>query len=322
MKYIPDDTNWFGRGELFRTALNADQTEFSAMMESVVPLERGIRDDIVSDEHHSDIPEHTYTWQDEEAALDFLSGPLIAEIDRRIAILGDAYPFERVNSSLRYRGSSTLVYEFCLATSLQKNLSKKPFNSLPIIFELIAAEAARCYLGGNARSMRVGWPSHNYKDRPTKFSDLITLLNSNACGEFPYVPTISLPAKWNSHAPKDEGLDFVAWKSFDDFRLGQVSILGQCACGEDWETKLTDLQESRLRRWVNPVTYAGFTRAFAVPHHIPGHEVFADVLKHAGITFDRARLALLAHRYSDGFLELITPRIEGVISHTFDPAYS
>lgn len=320
MIYIPDEVTWFERGDLFKAARNADETEFAAMMEGSVPLERGIRDDIVADEHHADIDDHDYTWKDEEAALDFISGPLIEELDRRLAILGDKYPFRRVNSSLHYVGSETLVYEFCLAVSLQKNLSVKPFNAFPLIFEYIAAEAARCYLGGAARSVRTGWPPHDRVKRPTKFGDLLAMLCRETGGEFRWAPFMNLPAKWNENAPKDEGLDFVVWKPFGDQRLGPLFVLGQCACGDDWENKLFELEESRLQRWMNPISYVKFVRAFAVPHHIPGHFVFADVSLRAGLTLDRARLTILAHENREIFVEGFREVIESVIHHSFPVA--
>jgi len=322
MKYVQDEFNWFDRGSLFNASKNADQTEFAAMMEGSVPLERGIRDDIIADEHHADIPDHDYSWQDEEAALDFIAGPLLSEIDRRISLMGEHYPFERVNSSLRYKGSDTLVYEFCLAVSLLKNLSSKPYNRFPLLFELVATEAARCYLGGAALSLRCGWPSHNRLERPTSFKELLALITERTGGEFRWSPSIPLPAKWSSHAPKDEGMDFIAWKPFEDQRLGPLFLLGQCACGDDWENKLNDLDANRLRRWVNPITFVDFVRAFAVPHHIPGHYIFADVASRAGLTFDRVRLTLLAQNNRDIFIGKYRPLIEAVIHHTFPAIYA
>ena len=322
MTYIPDTATWFDRGDLFKAARNADETEFAAMLEGTVPLERGIRDDIVADEHHADIEDHNYTWQDEESALDFISGPLIEEIDRRSAILGDKYPFRRINSSLHYVASETLVYEFCLSVSLLKNLTSKPFNKFPLVFEYIASEAARCYLGEAARSIRTGWPPHERAMRPTKFSDMLALLSSETAGEFRWAPYMDLPPKWKENAPKDEGLDFVAWKPFGDKRLGPLFVLGQCACGDDWENKLNDLEEERLKRWMNPVTYVKFVRAFAVPHHIPGHFVFADVSRRAGLTFDRARLTILAHENRAAFSGGHKEMIEAVISHSFPANYA
>ena len=111
-------------------------------------------------------------------------------------------------------------------------------------------------------------------------------------------------------------MDFVVWKPFLDERLGQLFVLGQCACGEDWENKLEELQESRLRRWVNPVTHAQFVRAFAVPYHIPGHYIFSELNVRAGLTFDRVRLALMAGKNPNIFNNKFQEHIESVLGET------
>lgn len=319
MSYVPDEYTWFDRGTLFKAAQNADETEFMAMLEGATPLEIGMRDDVISDEHHADLDDGN-TWQDEEAALDAVSGALIAELDRRAALLGDAYPFRRINSSLRYVASETLVYEFCLAVSIQKNLSTKPFNKLPILFELISAEAARSYLGDNSQLLRTGWPSHSRAERPTSFSDLLALLKEKT-GEFHWSPR-PLPPKWRENAPKDEGVDFVIWKSFQDQRLGSLFMLGQCACGADWENKLTDLERAKLERWMNPVTWVDFVKAFAIPHHIPGHRILSDISSRAGLTFDRVRLVAVAQRNQRVFSGKFREAIEQAITHVLPPEYA
>lgn len=301
MTYVRDSVNWYERGALFQAAKNADEAELAAMQLGVVPLETGIRDDVMADEHHADIAEHNYVWSDEEIALDHVTGPLVSEVDRRSALMGGFYPFFRVGSALHYRESETLIYEFCLTTSVQKNLSKRPYNELPVFFELIAAEAARCYLGDGANSMRTGWPSHDHEQRPPNLRVMLEKLGA-LCGEFKWNPSIDLVEDGHPHAPKDEGMDFVAWKPID-MRQGQVFLLGQCACGDDWTEKLADLDSKRLQRWLNPVTYVDFVKAFAVPHHIPGHAVFSDVCSRAGVTFDRVRLAIVAENNSALFLD-------------------
>ncbi|WP_313211482.1 hypothetical protein [Stutzerimonas nitrititolerans] len=299
MAYVPDNVLWHERGNLLSASKNADQSELLAMKFGVAPLDHGVQDDIVADEHHADLSEHGYVWQDEEIALDQAIGPVISEVDRRLSILGDFYPFQRVGASLHYRESKTLVYEFCLITSLQKQLSAKPFNRLPVLFELIATEAARFYLGDDAKGFRTGWPSHDHKERPTGLKDMLEKLSS-LCGEFRWHPRFYIEDEPNE--PKDEGMDFVVWKPIDP-RLGQLFLLGQCACGDDWDSKLSDLDIKRLERWVNPVTYVDFVKAFAVPHHIPGHLIFADVSTRAGLTFDRVRLAIIAESNHKDFLK-------------------
>lgn len=294
MNYIPDCYRWDQRGTLFKPSVNADEAELNAVKRGVTPIDTGLADDLMADEHHSDLPENGNTWKDEEFALDMATGPVIQEIDRRIMLGGSSYPFERNGNSLHYKPSKTFVYEFCLATSLKKDISTKPFNELPILFELISTETAKCYLGALAEGIRTGAPSHHPEERPKNFKALMELVDRLTNGEFPWRPTVPLDDDESPTAPKDEGVDYIVWKPFGDLRLGQLFILGQCACGDDWETKFNDLELERLQRWINPVTTAKFLRAFSVPHHIPGHWIFSDVCRRAGITFDRLRISMIA----------------------------
>ena len=313
MSYIPDLYRWDERGVLFKPSKNADEAELNALKRGVTPIDVGLADDIIADEHHSDLPEHGYTWRDEEFALDMATGPVIQEIDRRISLGAASYPFVREGNSLHYNPSETLIYELCLETSLQKNLSSKPFNQLPILFELVVTEVAKCYLGHSAEGIRTGAPSHNPIERPTNFKALMERVNELTKGEFPWIPTVHLKDGESPTAPKDEGLDFVVWKPFGDFRMGQLFILGQCACGDDWESKFNDLQVERLERWINPVSIAKFLRAFSVPHHIPGHAIFSDVCRRAGITFDRLRISKVAEENALHFRDKFGDQISSTI---------
>lgn len=319
MKYVPDQFRWDQRGVLFKPSKNADEAELSALKRGATPIDVGLIDDIIADEHHSDLPEHGYTWKDEEFALDMATGPVIQEIDRRIHLGGDSYPFFRQGNSLHYKRSKTLIYEFCLVTTIQKNISTKPFNELPLLFELIVTEVAKCYLGHPAEAIRTGAPSHDPIERPTNFKALMLKVNELTKGEFLWRPTVHLEEDETPSAPKDEGLDFVAWKPFGDNRNGQLFLLGQCACGDDWETKFNDLQIERLERWVNPVTFAKFSKAFSVPHHIPGHAIFSDVCRSAGITFDRLRICLISEARHDYFIEKFGDRITKAVKLVAEP---
>ncbi|HGN1105181.1 TPA: hypothetical protein ACKRO0_005494 [Pseudomonas aeruginosa] len=313
MTYVRDAIPWDKRGALFNAARNADESEFAALQHGKAPIESGISDEVVADFHHADEPDRELHWRYEEAALDDLSGPLIEEIDRRAALLGDAYPFIREGNALRFREASTAAYEFLLITSLHKQLSRKPWNRLPIIFEQICATTVQLYLGEGAVSYRTGWPPHDAAQRPRRLRDLMKKINELTEGEFVWAPRPPYGVDGNPANPKDEGLDFIAWKPFSDKRLGQMFLLGQCACGDDWEGKVNDLDINKLNRWLNPVSYADIVRVFAVPHHIPGHYVFGDVCVRAGLVFDRTRISIISNRNSAQFNALHGDNIKQMI---------
>lgn len=296
MNYIKDETMWTDRGTLFKPSINADEAEFEAIRLGVTPIDTGVQDDVIADEHYSDLDEKKQHWEDEDIALEQATGPVINEIDRRAALGGSSYPFVREGNSLKYIPSKTKIYENCLVTSLQKDISTAPYNSLPLTFELICTEVVRLYLGENAESFRTGWPP--YGDRPSNFKELMIQL-SKKTGEFVWSPRVTVDPSNKLSDTKDEGLDFVAWKRFPDNRVGGVYLLGQCACGQNWESKITELEHARLKRWLDPVTWAKYIKSFAVPHHIPGHTIFSELCDRAGLVFDRLRLSMIAEENSD-----------------------
>ncbi len=97
---------------------------------------------------------------------------------------------------------------------------------------------------------------------------------------------------------KDEGLDFAAWIHHLDDRPGHLFLLGQCACGDNWSNKLTELSIDPLMRWFPPMCHVPATRAFCTPFHITDQRLI-EASKQAGIVFDRIRLTLLAETASD-----------------------
>src|SRR5690606_33933723 len=239
-----DNVKWTDRGRLFKPSVNADEAEIEAIRFGSTPIDSGINDDVIADEHHADTDDIGTHWEEEDIALEQVVGPVITEIDRRAILGGSSYPFQRENNTLIYQPSITKVYESCLVTSLQKNISTAPYNALPLTFELICTEVSKLFLGEDAESFRTGWPPHG--QRPQNFRELMLEL-SRRTGEFRWSPQFEVDSEDHFFETKDEGLDFVAWKRFPDSRVGGVFLLGQCACGQNWESKLNELEPARLK---------------------------------------------------------------------------
>ena len=88
---------------------------------------------------------------------------------------------------------------------------------------------------------------------------------------------------------KDAKLDVVAWKDFHDKRPGKLIGFGQCATGNDWHNKRTDLQPlDWCRHWMRDVPLVPPQRMFFVPHRIEPDE-WSITSTAAGLTFDRCR---------------------------------
>lgn len=303
-----DNNPWSDRHRLMRHALNADQAELAAMVSGSAPVSSGIEDDRLAGvtEDEVDGPD-TDSWSRREEAVEAASGETLAELERRVKLIGAAYPFTLNGGALTYRKSATGIYEYCLATSLAPDVNSTKYLPLSVHFELLACEVARSYLGKNAQSIRTGWPSHNLTERPTKFKAMSEIVKQR-CGEWNWKPSPPNPDDPPHTAVKDEGVDYIVWMPMLDARAGKLFLLGQCACGDGWDGKLADINKDKLGQWLDPITSASYLTAFSVPRHIAGNYIFHYCNVHAGITFDRARISLIAEALEnrDMFIKFAT----------------
>ncbi len=290
--------DWTNRRHDDRVATNADQAEFSAIVHSTSNIEAGTYDDRVAealDDYEVVDPKSVERWAATDITLDNAVGEIGSEVRRRQAMLRDAYPFKINENQLIYKGSQTLVYEFCLAVSTATSLSRADHAKLPVAFERLARDVLVCFLGPGSEGYRTGWPADEHEKRPTRFRELIQVLRDQT-NEWFWRPDHNKPDDPLPKDVKDEGLDFVVWKTIPDGRGGRLFFLGQCACGNDYATKYNDITPDfkRLHFWINPISYVLPVRTFATPRHIANEPDFEDANKQAGLTLDRGRITLLA----------------------------
>lgn len=108
----------------------------------------------------------------------------------------------------------------------------------------------------------------------------------------------------------DAGLDFVVWRRSPDKRIGQLFVVGQCACGNDWGEKFADLNIEKMKSWVRPLSHVPITRCFTTPFLLSDGN-FLAAHKEAGWVLDRIRLTIMAEEASgDPDLALHIPNIK------------
>jgi hypothetical protein len=302
---MTQSNSWETRRHDARIGENADQTEFSALSYGKTNLEAGTFDDRIAaalDDYEVSDPISVPPWANSDLVFDNAVSDIGIELRRRASVLQDNYPFSLDGNQLIYKSSSTLVYELCLAISQAQSLNQGDFKKLPVAFERLMKDLMVWFIGENTQGMRTGWPPD--EDRPTKFKELVSKLN-NLTGEWIWSPDFGLPDDPTHQQVKDEGLDFVVWKDVGDNRAGKLFFLGQCACGNDWESKFHDIDAefAKLAKWLNPISFAKPSRLFCVPRHIPNDKYFAQVNREAGLTLDRSRISLLASRAGEWLTE-------------------
>lgn len=305
---MPDNHTY--RYAVQRSATNADRVEFFALKRGSANLHVATYDDrLAGPLDELELDEGVEPWQRDDLRNDTAVGRTQEEIERRIGLLQSAYPFRLDGGTLSYAEGNARIYEFLLCIC-NASLTSGAHVGLPRVFERVAAKLVAAYFGARARSLHTGWP----RDRAvgTSFREAMQTV-SDQTGEWVWGPNEGLPA--DPHQQRDEGCDFVVWlQAADGRQIGQLFVLGQCACGNDWESKYEDLQLPRLWRWFNPLSDIDPLRSFATPHHVTD-ALLREASQRSGLFFDRARLTMIAARGGRCFFE---PRIRDWMDQLID----
>ncbi len=289
--------SYMDRHKLQKAAADSDQAEFKALIHGSAVIDSGLYDertagiftDFALDALTQDIPDD---WHAKDLACDDSVGDIIQQLQERQKLISFAYPFNVDAGNISHDPKNTnLVYEFCLALCNAPSLTKGVFRKLPRLFELVSTDLIRFYMGVNSCSFHSGWPRSD--NQPSRFRDLMQELHK-LTEEWIWKPEDFLPPDPDPATAKDEGIDFVIWKTSPDARkIGQLFIIGQCACGNNWPDKFNDIDVQKLKRWFKPMTLVPPVKAFATPFHITT-PLLTEASRQAGLVFDRLRLAAIA----------------------------
>ena len=227
----------------------------------------------------------------EEDEIDEIVGDAYDETERRLTVCRNGYPFStdqrgyilRVRRGLGYVKYVTYKY-LLLATRL--NMSDNRVHSGidgTLLFEELAAEVARAYLGTRAQCLVFGTANQRF-GFPGRVDDLCRQLGEG--GGF---------VNRNGASPRaqDGKLDVVAWKSFTDGFAGQLIVFGQCKTGTNYKDTLTQLQpDAFCKKWLRdqpaliPVRTLFITEALPRSEQSDWYNTAAD----SGLLFDRCRI--------------------------------
>ena len=250
-------------------------------------------------------------WQLNDLRNEDAAGQIHEQVVRRMDILKDSYPFALENGTLKYKhGSKRLkrspvpVYEFLLSICNAANLTQGNYAQLPRVFERVSAQLVAAYFGEHVQSIHTGFPRD--ADVGTSFREAMKYV-SRRTGEWSWGPESGLP---DEPAQGDAGCDFIVWPDTLDGRsIGQLFILGQCACGDNWENKLDDLNLRELEKWFNPLSVVTPVRTFTTPFHVTD-TLLNEASRRAGLLFDRARLTLISKKYEKAIGESLLKRMD------------
>ncbi|WP_146078236.1 hypothetical protein [Subtercola sp. Z020] len=254
--------------------------------------------------------------------LENLADRALSELEYRIAVLGENYPFHisgrGTSWKLLYspaksgqRRFAQYTYVACLLVSAIKfdylslhNLSKS-YKAMAEHFQLLAFLVAPEILGGKAYWM--GWPR---PDKTVSLRDALTELSSQMdLGEL----HTKAPA-WNSAWAKDGTVDLVVWKPFVGRSPGSIVLYGQVASGKNWRTKpLRSYIDPYFTEWFSVTPSRDFLQSMFIPFPLhdeckPKKSQSFDALARSeairderifGLVIDRLRMTdLAAQSYS------------------------
>ncbi|MGY0559238.1 hypothetical protein ACW7G2_00730 [Luteimonas sp. A277] len=284
---------------------DADQIEYSAIRGVSSVFDDAAFDEIVSGEldDHAEIVASSYgdraAWHQRDLVQEELVGGAAEEIQRRKEIMGDFYPFRVVGNQIVYEESASYFYEFCLTITMAPTIVKKPYTALPRTFERSVSHLVAAYFGSFAKNIHVGWP----RTPKSRFKEALASMQLGS-HEWVWGPEPGLDEDPPYTVTKDETVDFIVTANMLDSRPGHLYVIGQCACGNDWDTKLNEPNLDQIRKWFNPAWLVPPVKAFTTPF-VLGNETLRETSRRGGLlVFDRIRLSLVAEKLvKDGDLD-------------------
>ena len=226
------------------------------------------------------------------------------EIEQRRKACRDGYPFaldEQGYSLSTNQASGSdkhIIYKYLLlATRLNmKDNGVHAGIDGALLFEKLAAEASRKYLGARAESFVFGTDAGT-ADFPGKVDALCGKIREGKGFEN------------RGNAPqnqKDGKLDVVVWLDFADGRPGKLIAFGQCKTGTYYKDTLTQLHpDAFCKKWLKAPLILTPVRMFFVAEALSlslWHNASCD----AGLLFDRCRIVDFCDDISSEVLEEVT----------------
>lgn len=309
------------RHQVQRFAGKADQVEYNSIKNGPTPVDVGFYTERVAgamDDFEPDDPSITEDWKQSDLRNEDATGQIYQQISRRMELLKDSYPFELKNGTLKYKGhdkrsdsSPASIYEFLLAICTAESLTRADYVQLPRVFERVSTQLVAAYFGEHVRSIHIGSPRDS--DVGRSFKEAMEYVSRHT-GEWTWGPEDELP---DDPGQGDAGCDFVVWPdTLDGRRIGQLFILGQCACGNNWGDKLYDLDLDELGKWFKPLSVVTPVRTFATPFHVTD-ALLREVSRKAGLFFDRARLTLLSKKHEKAISSNLLKKMDDLIELVF-----
>ena len=238
----------------------------------------------------------------EEEDVDFLAESVFDELERRAETCAHGYPFSVGNDgqSVRFIGDDRgdahhAVYAFLLLATRLNMKTDRVQGGIDgtAIFEELAAESVRDYLGPRSKSFVFGTAAQEASFKQ-KVDDLCASIGegdgfSDHGGD--------------GRRQRDGKLDIVAWTPFSDGLPSKLLVFGQCKTGTHFKDQLAQLQpDAFCNKWFRSQPTVTPVRAFFVSEALPRAR-WRNTAVDAGLLFDRCRIVDFIDGASDDVLD-------------------
>jgi hypothetical protein len=253
-----------------------------------------------------------------EAERDVRLDLLIEEIETRAKLGSNVYPLKSTGQRVEAvdsAGARIYLVLLALGSSEAKYRKDRRAHEMEKVFDTIALEAMRRYLGRDAQGVRFARNSSEPDDpdtRPRLFSDAVKWLRDRLDlppKNEPVIEDDELHWEWDEerlprlNTSSDAGVDVVVWWRFQDGRPGNPVLLVQCTVQLTWENKLADIPLVLWEEWINFSMVPPQT-ALVIPFgEDPTDRLWRGRSKRAGVVIDRLRLLELLSELSSEALE-------------------
>lgn len=222
---------------------------------------------------------------DESTHDELIADDVLSLAHERARVLGKAYPFSLERNVLRYSpklGASSgrsYLFHLLFASVSPEFISPTARHQ----FEIESKYALLQFFGGE--SFHFGWTKHN-ANLGTIQKRIETLCSETTIGWTARRPVNVSPQN------KDVGVDLLIWRHFSDRRANTLVLVGQCASGRDWPSKLATPAIRKLEDCLSETRNGAWVNCFCTPFHIAEKNWRDSARAHDGVICDRIRLVL------------------------------
>ena len=229
-----------------------------------------------------------YDGNDDAEIDDAIATDVFTQALTRAELLGDCYPFDVTETSIRYIASNRRQYELYLFSLFLSALEESELdNNIRHWFEVESCELLHDYFGGE--SFHFGWTALN------KTRGKIQKRIEEFCEESSLHWTPRKPVRV-SNDKNDIGIDAIIWKQCDDRRENAFVALGQCAAGKNWDHKLETASPRHLNDCLEDSHAGPMVLCFLTPFQIPARRWRDSAQAVGGLLFDRLRIIIESHQ--------------------------